>query len=502
MVTGDNRVQLTSGGEEAKALEEGARFLRDLIEQQRPIYGVNTGFGDSYTETVDPGRRDELPAKLIAFHGCGTGDVLSPEQSLTTLLIRLITLAQPHSGVRPELLRTMCEYVNRGIAPVIPEEGSVGASGDLTPLSYVAAALQGERSVWFNGTRRPTREVLGDLEVEPVALKPKEALALMNGTSVTTALLCHACRRAGYLVRITSLITAINVLALRGNPEHFHPKIFELKPHPGPKHVAARVRELIPDSYAEETREREVVHQDRYSLRCAPHVIGVLADALSWMRDQVEIEITGVDDNPLLDPQQDRVLHGGNFYGGHAGFVADSLKNAVANLSDLMDRQLASLVDPKLNRNLPANLVGSENPGGSIDHGFKALQIATSSWAAEAAKQSMPAGVFSRSTESHNQDKVSMSTIGARDALRILELTEQTVAAALMGSLQALEIRVKQGQLDERDLSPKLDEARKAVREEVSFLAEDRRLDRDLRRLVTSLRDRGVPAPGIGVSDR
>lgn len=502
MVQGEHRVELTSDEETLNALEESVRYLREKIEQERPIYGVNTGFGDSFTETVPPDQLVDLPDKLIAFHGCGTGDVLSPEQSLTTLLIRLITLAQPASGVRPELLRTMCEFVNRGIGPVIPEEGSVGASGDLTPLSYVASVLQGDRAVWFEGEQRSAREVLEEQGVEPVDLKPKEALALMNGTSVMTALLCHAHRRASYLTRLTALITAANVVALRGNTEHYHPRIFELKPHPGPRRVAALIRGAIPDSSIERSRQRESVHQDRYSLRCAPHVIGVLVDALPWMQTHLETEISGVDDNPLLDPERDRVYHGGNFYGGHAGFVADSLKNAVANLTDLMDRQLASLVDSRFNRGLPANLVGCEPPDQSVNHGFKAVQIATSSWAAEAAKAAMPSGVFSRSTESHNQDKVSMGTIGARDVLRILELTEQSVAAALMGSVQALELRLRQGELEQRDLTRELEDVRSSVRQRVPFLDGDRRLDRDLRTLVDALRNRGIPAPELGGEDR
>lgn len=482
-------VRLTEDRDRRRRLNRSAEMIREHTNDGRTVYGVNTGFGASQTRTIPSDRLNELPDNLVRYHGCGTGKPLAPEIALTTLLLRLITLARSHSGVRPTVLETMCDFLNHGLAPVIPEEGSVGASGDLTPLSYVAAVLQGDRSVWYDDEQHPTDEVLDRLDVEPVNLAPGEALALMNGTSMMTAVLCHAIDRARYLARLTCRVTALSVVALRGNTEHFHPRLFELKPHPGQARVARGIRRCLPEDPDTDVSRS----QDRYSLRCAPHIIGVLADALDWIEDDVETEINGVDDNPVVDPEEEEILHGGNFYGGHVGFAADSLKNAVANLSDLMDRQLASLVDPRRNRGLPANLTGVGPEDRPLHHGFKALQIATSAWTAEALKLTMPSSVFSRSTESHNQDKVSMGSIGARDALRVLELTEQSVAAALMGGVQGLDLRQREDVLTVDNLPDPLVSTVEAVRNIVPFLAEDRPLDEDVNRLVAGIRSRAIP---------
>ena len=235
----------------------------------------------------------------------------------------------------------------------------------------------------------------------------------MNGTSVMTALGCLAFERALRLARWASALTAIACDAMRGNPAHFDARIFALKPHPGTQRAAAWIRA---DLARPGGASREPVRlQDRYSLRCAPHVIGVLLDALDFSRALLEIELNGVNDNPLVDPDTGDVLHGGNFYGGHVCFAIDGLKTAVANVADLLDRQLCLLCEPATSGGLPANLVAAAGPASVAHHGFKAMQITASALTAEALKLTMPASAFSRSTESHNQDKVSMGTIAARE---------------------------------------------------------------------------------------
>lgn len=486
-------VALTPDDVRRRRIQQSAQIVREHLRNDGTVYGVNTGFGDSQSRRIPEDRLDELPANLVRYHGCGSGDALPPDVSHSALLIRLITLARSYSGVRLDLLETMCDYVNHPLIPVIPREGSVGASGDLTPLSYVAAVLQGDRDLWQEGEARPADEVLEQTDVDPLTLAPKEALALMNGTSVMTALMTHAVVRAGYLAGLIARATAMTSVALRGNPRHFHARLFELKPHPGQARAADWIRRCLPDPDGTDAPPCEDGSQDRYSLRCAPHIIGVLSDALRWIYPQLETEINGVDDNPIVDPEEETIHHGGNFYGGHVGFAADSLKNAVANLSDLADRELASLVDPKFNRGLPADLVGVEAPDRPLHHGFKALQIATSSWAAEALKLTVPSGVFSRSTESHNQDKVSMGTHGARDAIRILELTEQATAALLMGATQGLDLRERAQELDPAALPDPLRETHAQVRERVDFVTRDRRLDGDLETLTGAIRARAIP---------
>jgi histidine ammonia-lyase len=464
-------------------IRAGVSFVEKLWREEKKLYGVTTGFGASVDRPVPAALVKELSRQLARFHGCGLGAIFTEEQTLAILITRLISLARGYSGVREVVLQRLTDMINRRVLPVIPEEGSVGASGDLTPLSYVAAALMGEGHVRFNGHTLSAAKALKSLGWKPLELNPKEGLALMNGTSVMTALACLALSRATYLERLASRITAISVLALRGNPAHFDRRLFELKNHPGQSQAAQWIRQDLKDSVAAR-------FQDPYSLRCAPHIIGVLADALPWMRRQMETELNSSNDNPLIDGIARRVMHGGHFYGGHVAFAMDGLKTAVANIADLLDRQLALLVDVRTNHGLPANLSGAKPERACINHGFKAVQIGTSAWTAEALKLTMPASVFSRSTECHNQDKVSMGTISARDALRVLALTEQVAAACLLGGFQGLDLRLRKKDLAPRALSTSVQSHHRAVRRQAAFLEEDRPLESDLRWTVAEIQRR------------
>ncbi|PST90525.1 HAL/PAL/TAL family ammonia-lyase [Photobacterium jeanii] len=462
-------------------IDRGVAFLERLLKEEGVIYGVTTGYGDSCTVAIPPNLVDELPLHLTRFHGCGLGDNLNHQQARAVLATRLCSLAQGVSGVSHDLLNQIATLINQDIAPRIPQEGSVGASGDLTPLSYLAAALIGEREVMYKGEIRPTQEVFNELGIDPIKLKPKEGLALMNGTSVMTALACMAYKRAEYLAQLCTRITSMVSVGMHGNDFHFDEALFAVKPHPGQQQIAAWLRS---DLQAERPPRNSDRLQDRYSLRCAPHVIGVLQDSLPWLRQMIENELNSANDNPIIDGDNERVLHGGHFYGGHIAMAMDTLKTAVANLADLLDRQMAQLMDYKFNNGLPFNLTGAEGERKPINHGFKAVQIGISAWTAEALKHTMPASVFSRSTECHNQDKVSMGTIAARDCLRVLELTEQVAAASLLAATQALEIRKAHNELDEAHFSPALKAMTTAVLTDFEPVKEDRPLEGDLRKFM------------------
>ncbi|GAA6133034.1 HAL/PAL/TAL family ammonia-lyase [Halopseudomonas sabulinigri] len=459
-------------------ISAGNRFLEQLLAEEGVIYGVTTGYGDSCTRAVPAEVLGELPQHLYTFHGCGLGRVLSAEASRAVVMVRLVSLCQGYSGVSWELLERLVWLLEQDVLPVIPEEGSVGASGDLTPLSYLAAVLCGEREVWVAGERRATAEVFAERGLTAYQLKPKEGLALMNGTAVMTALALQAFARTEYLARLSTRLTALSVYALDGNPYHFDETLFRAKPHPGQAQVAARLRE---DLHAPATPRNSPRLQDRYSTRCAPHVIGVVADALPFWRQLLETELNSANDNPLIDVEGGKVMHGGHFYGGHVAFVMDSLKQAVANLADLLDRQLAQLVDTRFSHGLPANLSGASAARAPLNHGYKAVQIGASAWTAEALKLTMPASVFSRSTECHNQDKVSMGTIAARDALRVLTLVEQVAAAVLHAVCQGVEQRSQLA--GAAPLPVQLAAFVADCREQVAPLCEDRALESDLRHL-------------------
>lgn len=478
-------VMLSAEPEFRARIDAGQQFLERLLEEEGVVYGVTTGYGDACTRAVAAEDIDLLPHQLFTFHGCGMGQALTVEASRAVVLVRLVSLCRGVSGVSFELLERLVWLLEHDVLPVIPEEGSVGASGDLTPLSYLAAVLCGEREVIDNGHHRLASEALAERGMTPYRLKPKEGLALMNGTAVMTALAALAFSRCEYLARLATRITALSVQALDGNPYHFDAELFAAKPHPGQQRIAARLRD---DLHAPSTPRNSPRLQDRYSTRCAPHVIGVVEDALPWWREFLTNELNSANDNPLIDVEAGKVMHGGHFYGGHVAFVMDSMKQAAANLADLLDRQLALLVDSRYNHGLPSNLSGASAARLPLNHGYKAVQIGASAWTAEALKLTMPASVFSRSTECHNQDKVSMGTIAARDALRVLTLVEQVAAATLHAACQGVELR---SQLQSATPTPqRLSDFVDQVRQQVAALEEDRALDRDLNHLCRLIHQR------------
>lgn len=476
-------------------IRAGEKFLNRLLEEDGVIYGVTTGYGDSCTVTVPTHLVDELPLHLTRFHGCGTGAYFSIHMARAIMVVRLNSLAMGYSGIRWRLLERLETFLNADVTPLIPEEGSVGASGDLTPLSYVAAMLVGERDVISNGEKISAAQAHRNLDIEPLTLRPKEGLAIMNGTAVMTALACSAFSRAEYLSRLCTRLTSLASNALLGNSYHFDQKLFELKPHPGQQQVAQWIREDLNVGSSPRNSSRL---QDRYSIRCAPHVIGVLQDSLPWMRQFIETELNSTNDNPVVDAEQEQILHGGHFYGGHIAAVMDALKTNVANLADLMDRQLSLLVDTKFNHGLPANLSGASIDRASINHGFKAVQIGVSAWTAEALKQTMPASVFSRSTECHNQDKVSMGTIAARDCIRVLQLTEQVAAAHTMACVQAVKLReqVEDGSSHSENTNS-LDDGMRGFVDQIfevfDFLEEDRPLEIEIREITRLVNEQSWP---------
>ncbi|NVJ65234.1 MAG: aromatic amino acid lyase [Gammaproteobacteria bacterium] len=482
VASGSASVSLSEDQNYIQLIKAGAQFIEKLLKEDGVVYGVTTGYGDSCTVEILPELIEELPLHLTRYHGCGLGKYLDKPQVLAVMFARLISLSKGYSGVSLELVQLLSAMINRQILPQIPEEGSVGASGDLTPLSYIAGALVGERQVKWQEQQVLAKEAFAATGLTPIKLKPKEGLAVMNGTAVMTGLACLAYQKAEYLAKLATRLTAMASLAIKGNANHFDEYLFNVKPHQGQQKVAARIRHDL--NYERHPSRNSERLQDRYSIRCAPHVIGVLEDALPLFRTFIENELNSSNDNPIIDSEHQKVLHGGHFYGGHIAFAMDSMKNTVANLADLLDRQLALLVDTRYNNGLPSNLSGAETHRSSINHGFKAVQISVSAWTAEALKLTMPASVFSRSTECHNQDKVSMGTISTRDCLRVIELTQQVFAAHLLALYQALKIRLEKQELATETWSAEVLEFYQAIEQEFDWLTEDRILEQDLRKFV------------------
>lgn len=500
---------------DATAVDRLARSveLRDrLIDSGIPIYGVTTGFGDSNTGQISTAKTAALQHNLIQYHLVGSGENARADVVRATMVIRANCLARGYSGVRREVIELLIACYTHDVLPVVPERGSVGASGDLVPLCYLASMLTGHGTVRHAGTERPAADALRACGLAPITLEPKEALALINGTSFMSAFAALAIRDAAEVAFAADVCTALSSEVLLGNRGHFDPVIHQQKPHPGQLRSAESIRGMLAGSKLSRDHPQVLLAnpelgaagyqrlvqpiQDRYSVRCAPHVVGVLYDTLEWAERWLDVEINSTNDNPLFDPASQAVYNGGNFYGGHVGQAMDALKVAVASTGDLLDRQLSLVVDEKFNNGLTPNLipqVDDEDPQAGLHHGYKGGQIASSALAAEALKQSSPATVFSRSTEAHNQDKVSMGTIAARDARTVVELVENIVAIHLAALCQAAELR------GAGNLGSGTRAAYDLVREHVEFLDRDRRLDVELTGLVDAVR-RGELRAAVGAA--
>ena len=480
--------------------------LRDrLIAANTPIYGVTTGFGDSNTRHISPAKAAALQQNMLNYHLVGSGPEAAPDVVRAAMLIRANCLARGYSGIRAEVIDLLLACLASDILPIVPERGSVGASGDLVPLCYVANVLTGNGTVRKAGRSMPAAQALSSVGLAPVTLAPKEGTALVNGTSFMSAFAALALRDAAEIAFAADVCTALSSEVLLGNHAHFDPVIHRNKPHPGQVRSAEGIRELLagsglsrdhsqilranPDLGAAGYQRLTQPIQDRYSVRCAPHVVGVLYDTLDWADRWVDIEINSTNDNPIFDPDTEDVYSGGNFYGGHVGQAMDSLKVAVASVGDLLDRQLALVVDEKFNNGLTPNLiarVADDDPAAGMYHGYKAAQIASSALVAEALKNSSPATVFSRSTEAHNQDKVSMGTIAARDARTVVELIGDQLAIHLAALCQAADLRGAD------KLGRGTRAAYELVREHVAFLDTDRGIDTELAELACTVRGGGL----------
>ncbi|MGA4846760.1 aromatic amino acid lyase [Streptomyces sp. G5(2025)] len=507
----DTRVTLTPAA--VKRMHASVDLKETLLAQEVPIYAVTTGFGDSCVRQIAPDKAHELQRNLVLYHLNGVGPPAVPAVTRATMLIRANALAKGVSAIRPQAVNTLLACLSRDILPLIPERGSVGASGDLVPLCYLAAALIGEGQVLHGGAVRPALAALRDEGIEPLRLAPKEGIALINGTSFAAAYAVLAAADARELAFVAELATAMTLEALHGNASALHPFVHDNKPHRGQVHSARAIRTLLAGSRLATSFDDILVRreklagrgylqlteriQDKYSVRCAPQIIGIVRDTLDWTESWLGTEINSATDNPLFDVDEAGLHLGGNFYAGHVGQSMDSLKTAVAGLANLLDRQLALVVDEKFNEGLPPNLVAPrspDDPEAGLHHGFKGMQIAASAVTAEALEQTGPVSVFSRSTEAHNQDIVSMGTISARDARTVNGLVREVAAIHLLALAQALDLRGVE------KASPAVRAVHELIREHSAFVAHDRRLDHDIKAVI-GLIETGALRRAAGLGD-
>ena len=473
-------VRLSTDSAWLDKLQKSRFVLEQTLSAGHPVYGVSTGIGHTSSRAIDPDHVQEFAYQIIRQHGCGLGPAFSEQEARAVIFTSLVGLAKGYSAVRPALLEALCNLLNRGVIPMIPSLGSVGASGDLTPLSYLAAVLIGEREAYYDGQVLPAAEALQRAGLKAYQFVPKESLAIMNGTAVMTALGVVSVMRLERTLSVSERASALAAEVLYGRSQAFHPTAHKLKHHPGQITSAAAIRAALKGSrMIDSSKAKDRIIQDPYSIRCAPHVIGAARDALSWAQEVLERELNSVSDNPIVDPVKGETIFAGNFYGGHIALAMDLLKTASASVADLADCQYALLVDSRLNSELPETLVAYQGCG------LKALQLTSSALTARAMQRSAPDTVLSRSTEAHNQDKVSMGLNAALNAAEVTTLFQQVLAVELIALSNAGRLR------DESRFSPAGRHLLDRIQAYSPVLESDRRLDRDIERLTQAI-DEGL----------
>ena len=480
----------------AAGVQERMRPSREWIErlfadgEARPVYGVNTGFGalagaGRYQDTASA---VELSRRLVLSNACGVGRELEPEVVRAAILIRAASLTTGMSGVAPELPQTLVAMLNAGVTPVVPEYGSLGASGDLVPLAYVALVAtrpdEGPDDPDVSGTAlhagvlKHGVDAMRDAGIERVVLGPKAGLALLNGTSFSTALATLALADAETLVETAELALALSVQALLGFADAFLPQIHEARGHRGQMRSAARVRELLRGSRlidgAEDRDPEREPPQDAYSIRCAPQVHGAVRDVLAFARTTIGAELGATTDNPLIVcdlPRELKAVSGGNFHAQPLAFASDFLAISATEIASISERRLARMVDPALNRGLPAMLIESEQPG--MDCGFMLPQYLAAGLVSDCKTLAHPDSVDSIPTSANQEDHVSMAMNAGRHVRQVVSNATAVLALELFAAAQAIDLRVREPGRGLGDVSPATRRAFDQIRAVVGYQKRD-----------------------------
>ena len=460
-----------------KRVEQSRRCVEELLASGATLYGVNTGFGKLANERIPQQEVLALQENLLRSHAVGVGNLLSIPVSRLALALRINALAKGYSGVTVELINALIDMFNRGVVPAIPEQGSVGASGDLAPLAHMALVVMGEGEAFVTkagDSGKPPRIQSGRAALKRVHLQPhrpqaKEGLSLINGTQVSTALLADALAHAWHLARIADVAGAMTVEATRSSLKPFDPRIQEVRPHPGQAVCAANLRRLLDSSEVMTSHADCAKVQDAYSLRCMPQVHGTFRAALDHVTRIVEIEMNAATDNPLVFAETGEVISGGNFHGQPIAQAADLLAMAATDLASISERRIENLVNPDL-----SGLPGFLTPHPGLNSGMMLVQVLAAALVSENKTLSFPASVDSIPTSANREDHVPMSTAAARKCRAVVTNATRVLAGELLCAAQGLEFLrpLKAGRGAEA--------AYRHIREHVRPLGRDRTLHRDL----------------------
>ena len=463
-------------GEEARIAPEASEKMlasRAVVERlaagDAPVYGVNTGVGLLADVRIQPDELEQLQRNVVRSHACGAGEPLTAEQVRAMMLIRANVLAKGYSGIRPLIAERLCDLLNRGVTPVVPSRGSVGASGDLAPLAHMALVLIGEGEAWCNGHRLPGAEALLQANLEPLTLASKEGISLLNGTQAMLAVGCLELRAAYMLASTADVVCAMTLDALRGTPRAFDPRLHALRPHAGQAQSAENLRRLVDGSEIRASHATCRRVQDAYSLRCAPQVHGAVRDVLEDARDTFATELNSATDNPLVIDGE--IFSGGNFHGEPLALALDSLAIAMAALAGISERRIDRLVNPSLNEDLPAFL--ADHAG--LESGFMMPQVTAAALVAENRVLAAPASPMSITTSGNKEDFVSMGMTSALKFERSVKNARTVLAIEALCAARAIDC------LRPLKSSPPLEQARSLLAHVSSPWNGDRDLSADIR---------------------
>ncbi len=473
--------------EDAEARVSNAReTLERLVKDKKTIYGVTTGFGALGEAAISPSEIKKLQVNLIRSHSSGVGPPLGRDVTRAVMLLRANTLAKGYSGIRLKTLATLVRMINRGVHPLIPAKGSVGASGDLAPLSHMVLVMLGEGKAEFQDSVVRGKAALEKANIPPITLGLKEGVALNNGTQMMTAIAALAVHDAENLVRTAEVAAALSLEALQGIAEAFDPKIHKVRPFKGQIESARNIRRLVSGStlltLGDEARKKRGNPQDPYSLRCIPQVLGSVREAVGHSRSIVETEINSATDNPLVFAQERECLSGGNFHGQPISLTMDYLAIALTTIGNFSERRTARLMDENLSKGLPPFLIPDKTKKG-LQSGLMTLQYTAAALASENKSLAHPASVDSIPTSANFEDFVSMGPIAARKAWEILRNVEYIVAIELLSAAQGVEFRGAD------HLGKGTKAAYTTIRKEVPILEDDRVAYRDIEAIKTLIRN-------------
>ncbi len=461
-------------------------YLDEKMDSQtEPIYGINTGFGALYNHTISKEDLSTLQKNLVMSHACGTGDEVPQEIVKLMLLLKVQSLSYGHSGVQVETVQRLIDFYNNDIIPVVYQQGSLGASGDLSPLAHLSLPLLGLGEVYYKGKKQDSGTVLKALNWEPIELKSKAGLALLNGTQFMSAYGVYSCLRIFKLSRLADIIGAVSLDAFDGRIEPFHKRIQEIRPHKGQIKTAERVSNILKGSELISQSKEHV--QDPYSFRCIPQVHGASKDSINYVSYVFRKEINSVTDNPTIFPDEDLIISAGNFHGQPLALALDNLAIAMAELGNISERRTYQLLSGS--RGLPPFLVA--NPG--LNSGFMIPQYTAASIVNQNKTYCTPSSVDSIESSKGQEDHVSMGANAATKAYKVMENLERILAIELYNAAQALEFRRP------KRTSPYLEEFIKKYREKVSFVQDDQIMYKDIRASIEFLKGYEFELPGEDV---